>query len=172
MIKLYKAGDDVRYWEAWSTDTEVTIHWGIVGDVGETREFQLKPGESPNTIIEREAKQPKQDGYRKIPASKLQRLVIQYRVNGMGDVDDLDKRVKVEEFMNECLGWKGLGHCDGGDMGSGTMNVFCFVVDAEKAVPHVLEELAARAMIDGVIVAIGEATKVVWPKSFKGTFSI
>ena len=172
MIKLYKAGDDLRYWEAWSTDTEVTVHWGVAGHVGETREFQLKPGENPNAIIAREAKQPKKDGYRKMPASKLQRLVIQYRVSGMGEVYDLDKRAKVEELLNECLGWKGLGHCDGGDLGSGTMNVFCFVVDAKTAVPHVLEELKASGMIDGAIVAIGEEAKVVWPMNFEGTFLI
>lgn len=172
MIKLYKTENVLRYWEAWSTSTEVTIHWGVVGENGETRELQFKPGENPNAIIEREAKQPKKEGYRKIPASKLQRLIIQYAVSGMGETEDLDKRVKVEKLMNECLGWKGLGHCDGGDIGSGTMNVFCFVVDAENAVPHVLEELKANELIDGAIVAIGGKTKVVWPKNFKGKFSI
>lgn len=29
------------------------------------------------------------------------------------------------------LGWTGLGHCDGGSIGSGTMEVCCFVVDFE-----------------------------------------
>jgi predicted DNA-binding WGR domain protein len=169
MIKLYKAGDELRYWEAWSTDIVVTIHWGVVGNNGETREIQFKQGENPNAIIEREAKQPKKAGYRKIPASKLQRLVIQYPVGEMGEVEDLDKR---EELMNECLGWKGLGHCDGGDVGGGTMNVFCFVVDAEKAVPHVVEELKANGLIDGATVVMGQKAKVVWPKNSKGKLSI
>jgi len=172
MIKLYESGDDIRYWEAWSTDTEVTIHWGVVGENGEFREFPLKPGENPNVIMEREAKHPKKEGYRTIPVSKLQRLVIQYPVDEMGAVEDLDKRTKVEELMNDCLSWKGLGHCDGGDRGSGTMNVFCFVVDAEKAVPHVVEELKANGMIEGAIVATGKKAKVVWPENFKGEFSI
>ncbi len=35
--------------------------------------------------------------------------------------------------MNETLGWSGLGHCDGGSIGSGTMEVCCFVVDFDIA---------------------------------------
>ncbi len=87
-------------------------------------------------------------------------------------MDDLDKREKVEQCMNECLGWKGFGFCDGGDIGSGTMNVFCLVVDPKKAAPHVVEEPTANASIDGAVVAIGEKPKVVWPDDFRGEFSI
>jgi hypothetical protein len=35
--------------------------------------------------------------------------------------------------MNDILGWTGLGACDGGSIGSGTMEVCCFVVDFEVA---------------------------------------
>ncbi len=35
--------------------------------------------------------------------------------------------------MNETLGWTGLGNCDGGSIGSGTMEVCCFVADFEVA---------------------------------------
>lgn len=35
--------------------------------------------------------------------------------------------------MNETLGWTGLGFCDGGSIGSGTMEVCNFVVDFEIA---------------------------------------
>jgi predicted DNA-binding WGR domain protein len=171
MLKLYRRGDITRYWEAWSTASEVTIHWGTVGEKGETREIHLRDGDNPNKIIEREATQPKKEGYRKIPNSKLSKLVIQYRVNGMGEANDLEKRVKVEEVMNECLDWKGLGHCDGGDIGSGTMNVFCCVVDPKIEVPHLLEGLRLNSLIDEAIVAIGDEPAVVWPDDFTGEFS-
>ena len=108
----------------------------------------MKPG-NPNTIIKCESKRPKREGYKTIPTSKLARIVIQYKIDGRGTTNDLDKRVQVENLMNECLGWKGLGHCDGGDIGSGTMNVFCFVVDAETAVPHVVEELKTNGALNG-----------------------
>ena len=47
----------------------------------------------------------------------------------MGNDNDLEKRVKLEERMNETLGWTGLGLCDGGSIGSGTMEICNFVVD-------------------------------------------
>ena len=172
MLKLYKTGDIARYWEAWSTASEVTIHWGILGEKGETREIQIRDGDNPNEIIEREAREPKKQGYKKIPASKLQRLIIQYPIKGMGATGDLDKRVQVEELMNECLGWKGLGHCDGGDMGSGTMNIFCFVVDAKAAVPHVLQELKQNELLEEALVATGDQPNVVWPENFAGDFQV
>ena len=90
----------------------------------------------------------------------------------MGDKRALDRRIKVEELMNECLGWRGLGHCDGGDIGSGTTNVFCFVVDAKVAVPRVVEELRANELLQGAVIAIGEKPSVVWPNDFKGRFEI
>ena len=74
--------------------------------------------------------------------------------------------------MNECLGWRGLGHCDGGDIGSGTMNVFCFVVNVKTAIPHVLEELRKNELLEGAVVAVGDPQTVVWPRDFSGTFEI
>ena len=41
--------------------------------------------------------------------------------------------------MDEVLGWTGLGHTDGGSIGSGTMEVGCVVVDFEIA-KKVIEE--------------------------------
>ena len=66
-------------------------------------------------------------------------MLIEYPVDGMGTTKDLDKRHKLEERMNETLGWTGLGNCDGGSMGSGTMEVCCFVVDF-KIAKRVIEE--------------------------------
>jgi len=43
--------------------------------------------------------------------------------------------------MNETLGWTGLGHCDGGSIGSGTMVVCCFVGDFRIAKRIIEEDL-------------------------------
>ena len=53
---------------------------------------------------------------------------------------DLDKRHKLEDKMNEVLGWTGLGHCDGGSIGSGSMEACCFVVDFDVA-KNVIEKI-------------------------------
>lgn len=100
--------------------------------------------------------------------------MIQYKIQGMGTTEDLDQRYKVENLMNEGLGWTGLGHCDGGDIGSGTINVFCFVADValgEKAIVRGLEE--NKLLEHATIAHSTEAgDKVLWPKDFAGEFSV
>lgn len=135
MLKLYKkSGETIHYWEAWAANSrEITIHWGIVGDEGENRAIEILRGENADALIKREAEQPHGDGYRKIPLSKHTRLIIQCPILGMGTKSDLDRCIVIEDLMNGRLGWTGLGHCDGGDIGTGTINIFCFVVDPNKA---------------------------------------
>jgi len=60
-------------------------------------------------------------------------LLIEYADDGMGSGEDVDKRHRLEDRMNETLGWTGLGACDGGSIGSGTMEVCNYVVDSELA---------------------------------------
>ena len=43
--------------------------------------------------------------------------------------------------MNETLGWTGLGHTDGGSIGSGSMEVGCIVVDFDVAKKVIIEDL-------------------------------
>jgi hypothetical protein len=143
-LKLYK---DDKYWEAWHEVDKVVLHQGRLGERGETRHLQLQPGEDSSFVIQREATKPRAEGYREIV--RLSRLAIQYSIEEMGTTVDLDKRHEVEHLMNECLGWTGLGHCDGGDIGSGTMNVFCSVVEPEKAVRVVVQELRAKQVLEG-----------------------
>jgi hypothetical protein len=115
MLKLYKKTDGIfRYWEACEDARQITIHWGIVADEGENRTVELAPGENADSRIKRESEQPRNEGYRKIPPSKHTRLVIQYPIQGIGTNDGLDKRIAIEDLMNERLGWTGLGYCDGG----------------------------------------------------------
>jgi hypothetical protein len=47
----------------------------------------------------------------------------------MGTLEDVEKRTRLQDKMDQVLGWTGLGHCDGGSIGSGTMEVCCYVID-------------------------------------------
>ncbi len=166
MIKLYKSeGNTLHYWEAWDKDNEITVHWGVVGDEGTMREISLSPGDDASSIIKAEAAPRRAEGYREIEDDKLQRVVIQYTIVEMGTTADLDKRYEVEGLMNERLGWTGLGHCDGGDIGSGTMNIFCFVVDPDKALQVIAEELKTKHLLEGakIILASEDEDKVLFP---------
>ena len=166
MLKLYKKTmTGLQYWEAWSVEQELILHWGKVGERGKSRTVPLN-GEDQSTAIRREAKNPRKRGYRKIPTGRLVRIVIQYRIDGMGTTEDLDKRIQVQNLMDDRLGWLGLGHCDGGDIGSGTINVFCLVVDGSIAIPHVIDELRSADLLHGAAITITSdaGDSIVWPK--------
>jgi predicted DNA-binding WGR domain protein len=105
MLKLYRMnGDVLEYWEAWITATDVTLHWGRVGEEGETRELPHEAGLHPSEIVEREAKPFRAAGFKERKVNQLHSVVVQYRIDGHGTPSDLDRRVQVEELMNECLG--------------------------------------------------------------------
>lgn len=175
MLKLYRATEQgTEYWEAWSSANEITIHWGKLGEEGENREIPIRPGINPNDTINSEAKPLRAVGFKPLKRSQLRSIVIQYKIEGHGSTADLDKRVAVEELMNDQLGWTGLGHCDGGDIGSGTMNIFCYVADAKIAESVIVRELESRGFLEEAVIAErkGDVVEVLWPRNFKGAFSL
>lgn len=148
--KLYKNEPGLlRYWEAWDNAGKITVHWGIVGEEGTTNVLDLPPEENAASLIEREAAPLRDQGYVEIDDDKLHQVVIQYPILDMGIEADLNRRYEVESLMNHRLGWRGLGHCDGGDIGSGTMNIFCFVVDADRATQCIVEDLKLHGLLPG-----------------------
>jgi hypothetical protein len=175
MLKLYRATDHgTEYWEAWATAAEITIHWGKLGEEGESREISIKAGVNPNDTIKSEAKPIRAAGFKPLKPSQLRSIVIQYKIDDHGSTADLDKRIAVEELMNERLGWTGLGHCDGGDIGTGTMNIFCYVADTKVAESVIVRELKTHGFLDGAVIAErnGDDAEVLWPSDRKGAFSL
>jgi hypothetical protein len=140
MLKLYKRIKRVlHYHEAWVHGSKITEHWGKVGERGETAEHKRTKKLSDEQNLSQVLSKPLSEGYEPIADDDHAVLLIEYVVDGMGNTKDLDKRHALEDRMNETLGWTGLGHCDGGSIGSGTMEVCCFVVDF-KIAKRVIEE--------------------------------
>jgi hypothetical protein len=135
MIKLFRRQDGrvTAYHEAWVHGTKIVEHWGSLGEKGSTREHRLDKKISEEENIQRVLAVALSQGFEPIDVEHHAVLLIEYRVDGMGSSVDLDKRHALEDRMSETLGWTGLGHCDGGSIGSGTMEVCCFVVDFETA---------------------------------------
>lgn len=135
MLKLYRFSSDKKeYWETWDNgDGSHTIHWGELGSHGESRKVKGTLFKKPETKIQAEIDGLMGKGFRPIDIDDHKTLLIEYAVAGTGTSEDLEKRHRLEERMNETLGWTGLGACDGGSIGSGTMEVCNFVVDFETA---------------------------------------
>ncbi|AGP76879.1 hypothetical protein I633_02885 [Alteromonas mediterranea 615] len=133
MLKLYKFTDTKKeYWETWDNDDgSHTVHWGELGTNGQSKEVKGSLLKKPEKIIQKEVDEMVSNGFR--PIEEEYTLLIEYEVEGMGTKEDVEKRHRLQDRMNETLGWAGLGHCDGGSIGSGTMEVCNYVVDFEVA---------------------------------------
>ena len=88
------------------------------------------------------------DGYAEIDIDNHAILLVEYIVDGMGTENDVNKRRALQDKLQELLGWTGLGMCDGGSIGSGTMEVCCFVVDFEIAKKLIAENLKGTEFQD------------------------
>ena len=174
MVKLYKfESNKVLYWEAWEADGEIIFHWGELGDRGKFQSIPLKSNESSKNLIAHEANEHRTEGYRELREGEEHTVLIQYQVNGWGTAEDLDKRHEIENLLNEVLGWTGNGNCDGGDIGSGTMNVCSLVVNPYLASQTIVEELRKNNLLEGAVIAIEreESFEVLYPENYDKEFA-
>ncbi|KAA3438922.1 hypothetical protein FOA19_16055 [Rufibacter hautae] len=143
MIKLYKSIDgQLHYWETWDNDVKsAVVHWGIVGQKGQQKEIKSGLLTSFRKSVQKEIDQKLEEGYSEFEEDQISFLEIEYKIDGFGTDADLDKRQRLEERMDETLGWTGLGHTDGGSIGSGTMEIGCMVVDFDIAKKVIEEDL-------------------------------
>jgi len=141
MLKLYRLKDNqLWYWETWDKDEKTAIvHWGIVGEQGQNKEVKVGLFSNFRKNVQKEIDEKLKEGYREFDQDKVSFLEIEYIIDGFGTEQDLEKRHRLEAKMDEVLGWTGLGHTDGGSIGSGTMEVGCMVVDFDTA-KKVIEE--------------------------------
>ncbi len=108
------------------------------------------------------------------PEDELYPVVIQYRIEGHGTTQDHDQRVKIESLLEEFLSEADLGYLDGGDIGSGTANVFCFLKPGRKGTEAVIQTLRKNGYLDGAVIqeTVKGKEKVVWPLDYAGEFSV
>lgn len=135
MLKLYKLIDNqLHYWETWDKDEKTAIvHWGIIGQRGQDKKVTSGLFSNFRKTVQKELDEKLKQGYAEFDEEKLAFLEVEYKIDGFGKEQDLDKRHRLEEHLNELLGWTGLGYVDGGSIGSGTMEAGCIVVDFETA---------------------------------------
>jgi hypothetical protein len=143
--KLYRKDGTGRteYWEYWDAGSgKFTIHWGELGTEGNSKSVGARLLGSGRKTVLAEMQEQLSQGFAAVDEDDHEVLIVEYAVDGMGCPHDLDKRAEVEDRLNELLGWTGLGACDGGSIGSGSMEIACFVVDYDIAERVIRENLA------------------------------
>lgn len=141
MIKLYKFVENkgLHYKEMWFDNQKnvIVIHSGKVGYIGKCEEISIAV-EHVEKYSERFVSECNQQGYINLHDDDLCWLVIQYPLKSeFGNKRDAWLKDKVYEYLQSHLGWYGLGHVDGFDIGNKKLNIFCKVVDEEKAVSSI-----------------------------------
>lgn len=133
MLKLYRLSEEKKeYWETWSNDDgSHRVHWGELGTTGKSKVLKTSLFHNPQKAIQKEIDDLIAIGFSEVDQTFT--LMVEYSVDGFGTPEDLDKRARLQDRLNETLGWTGLGHCDGGSIGSDTMEVCNYVVDFEIA---------------------------------------
>jgi len=148
-VKLYKReAEQLLYREAWVDGEAVVEHAGVYGQRGSVQTHPAAGPARQREAIAGLAAAAEADGFRRVPEDKLVGLVVSTAIDGMGSADDLKRRHALEDFLDEVTGWRGLGHCDGGSIGSGSMEAFCLVVDYAIAAEAIARELAASPFAD------------------------
>ena len=106
-------------------------------------------------------------------------LTICMPIHGFGDMDDLDWRHQLENEIDHALAQHDNGRCDGGDIGSGTMNIGVAVHDFDAALTLIAPLLQKWEAPPGTQILRsnlyqiikedskldGFVTTVVWPQS-------
>jgi predicted DNA-binding WGR domain protein len=130
--------------EAWIDGDEIVEHWGTVGCTGEHLRHQPTAGRAATPeALSRLPADARAHGFQEIDDTVL--LEIVYDLDSHhGTSIDLRQRHAIENHLDEILGWTGLGHVDGGSIGSGTMEVACLVVD---------EPIARRVITQALLTA-------------------
>lgn len=149
MLKLYRrVKGELHYHEAWAQGDTIIEHWGKLGERGQTTEHKRPMRETEEGFLQRILAKPLENGFKPLDEDDSAVLLIEYTVEGHGNSDDLRKRHALEDRLNETLGWTGLGHCDGGSIGSGTMEVCCYVVDFDVAKRVIEDDLRGTEFAD------------------------
>lgn len=184
-VKLYKDVDGVlHYFQIYDNSHEplgLVVHNGKLGETGEFTEILDQPLDELKEIYAQALLAKRAAGYTEWPSPIA--MILQFPTSDdWGHTDDLDYRNDVSDYLDKYLFWTGNGRTTGGDIGSGTINIFFEVIESEIVVPMIVQVLAEKPVERQFIIASvsyreateltdGEAfVRVVYPADFKGEF--
>jgi hypothetical protein len=147
---LYRFSDAAKeYWETWEDEPGgYVVHWGVLGTTGKVRTVRSTPAGDARAIVRHEAGELRQQGFAPIPWKRQATLIVEYVLSSWGTVEDNDKRHRLQDRLDETLRSTGLGVCDGGSIGSGTMELCNYVVDYPLARRVIEPDLAGTEFAD------------------------
>lgn len=158
-VTLYKEENgSISYWLIYESSNDavyLVIHWGKLGENGEYIELRDEPLDYLKNVYQSEIAAKKNEGY--TDDFKMNRMILQFPVNeGWGDEDDLAFRNEIWEYLDPFLFWSGNGRITGGDIGSGTINLFFEAVLPELSVDIINQALQEKKIERPYVVGLEE----------------
>lgn len=179
-VKLYRTWEsDVFYWQLFrypGNTFHLVVNEGMLGGSDRVSEFKTLIKEEARAAYDELIRGKKQEGYQEV--SHQERMTLQFQTNDTwGGAEDLDFRNEMWEYLDNRLHWSGNGAFSGGDIGSGTINLFFEVISPAVAVETIVQALAEK-QIDREFVIVHEvpeeggrtAYNVVYPREYKLSF--
>lgn len=109
-------------------------HSGKVGYVGTVTKTNMTSEESRPHLLNFSSICAK-EGYAKLADVQLCTIIIQFPLKSKkGNKRDKWLMDKVSEYLKEYLGWRGIGVVESFGIDNGKLNIYCIVVDEERAV--------------------------------------
>ena len=150
MLRLYsRQFDRPAYWETWEKEGQTCIHFGTVGERGETLWFPAHLREAMTRKLAGEVEKLREKGYEELAPDEFCQFVVQYPTA----LIDAATRERLEALIDEALGWTGNGTCDGVDANGQRVNILCAVLAPPPACETILAILREERLLKGATLA-------------------
>lgn len=173
LIKTYRRDNAgvLHYLECWEDRTTLFIHEGRVGTKGRTRTRTARHRRYPDNptmaaLVAEFRARAATEGYRELTDDERGLLVVQILLtgdglsDGLGDGADALVVEDLPDALDDYVGWRGVGHCDGNDLGNGKVNLFLPVADTALGVRVVRRFLTGFGAPQPVLIATREPAAV------------
>jgi len=177
-VKLYKLEHEVlRFWQIYGSPDPVAIvvSWGTLGRLDGHEEFTQGSLDTLKEKYQQLIQEKRTEGFEE--REHYKNMILQFLTNDeWGASDDLGFRNQIWEILNAQLFWTGNGEVSGGDIGSGTVNLFFRAISSKLAVSIISSLLKERQINRSYLVALeGDAQaagepRVIYPEGYSGEF--
>lgn len=151
-LNLKATENTMEYWHVWEDDANIYTYQGVLGFEGQGTAIPVL-NENKDNVLSHLLDDVKRNGFLEVQEDALFTIVVQFPVAGWGSEADLDARIKLEDSLGAELRRTGNGDCDGGDIGSGSINIFLTAVNKDLAISTLLRSLEELGKRDEAIIA-------------------
>ena len=143
-LLLYRDDRFVSAWLEHDDDGGIVVRHvqGRVGDANGVQQKRFRDSRKAYAHLDSIESRAVADGFEPLDEDDWLDLVVTRKVEGFGTEAERGERHRLEDRIGEALAMRGYGTCDGGNAGSGTLEIECTVCASEAV------ELVQAVLVD------------------------